>query len=99
MIGAFALDPLALERPFCVDTCVLTWKRAADGKTWVEPCANEELTVCPEAANCVIAKTRPQCLQASNVRRGGEEVEEREAIGRLEEKKRELEKQPSPVWG
>lgn len=106
VIGVFGLGQLSLERPFCVDTCLLTWTRSSDGKTWDEPCKDQELTVCPAAANCVIAKTRPQCLSAAFARRGGEgngatgpTDAESEALERLEDKAKDLAQQPSPVWG
>ena len=106
VIGVFGLGQLSLERPFCVDTCLLTWTRSSDGKSWEEPCKNTELTVCPAAAKCVIAKTRLQCLSSSMARRGGDgeggmglTSAESEALERIEEKAKVLERQPSTVWG
>jgi len=66
-IGVFANDALALERPFCVDTCLLSNIPSPPGqipRITTDPCKGQEMTSCPAAIEkqCVFAKTRDGCL-------------------------------------
>mmetsp|Transcript_36892 Transcript_36892/g.83181 ORF Transcript_36892/g.83181 Transcript_36892/m.83181 type:complete len:441 (-) Transcript_36892:96-1418(-) len=62
IIGVVAKTKQALERPFCVDTCVLEYVESPVGSgKYVDPCEGIELSICPNI-NCVFAKTRAQCL-------------------------------------
>ena len=47
VVGVIAKTQQALERPFCVDMCVLKYIRQADG-SWREPCAGRDITACDE---------------------------------------------------
>ena len=92
-IAVFANDALALERPFCVDTCLLPNLPSTDpkDKRSVDPCTelkggtrtNLEISSCKAAidSNCVFAKTRQQCLGMQRRRRPSEEDEDEEDAG------------------
>lgn len=64
LIGVAALQKGALERPFCVDTCVLLWTKDASGN-YVEPCVGVSLEACRAASTCSLVTTRNQCLGIS----------------------------------
>jgi hypothetical protein len=74
-IGVFADSALAVERAFCVDTCVYKHElvEGSDPPEWRDPCASyvDEITQCPneEVQRCAFARTRAECLGAFTRRR------------------------------
>eukprot|EP00277_Geminigera_cryophila_P040753 CAMPEP_0173105700 /NCGR_PEP_ID=MMETSP1102-20130122/40342_1 /TAXON_ID=49646 /ORGANISM="Geminigera sp., Strain Caron Lab Isolate" /LENGTH=446 /DNA_ID=CAMNT_0014002157 /DNA_START=110 /DNA_END=1450 /DNA_ORIENTATION=- len=60
VIGVVAKTQQALERPFCVETCVLNYIKQSDG-SYREPCEGRDIANCDEV-KCVFAATRKDCL-------------------------------------
>jgi len=60
VMGVVAKTQQALERPFCVETCVLNYIKELDG-TYREPCAGKDIATCDEV-KCAFALTRRDCL-------------------------------------
>jgi hypothetical protein len=60
VFGVVAKTQQALERPFCLETCILNYIRQPDG-SFREPCEGRDLTQCSEV-DCAFALNRKQCL-------------------------------------